>query len=251
MAGSVPSPGRIAGYEVQGKLGAGGMGVVYKALDLKLNRTVALKFLSEQDVAADDRDRLLHEARAASALDHANIAAVHTIEETADGRTFIVMGYYEGETLAAKVRRGPLQPAQAVAIALQIARGLEHAHARNITHRDMKPSNVMITSDGTAKILDFGLARMHGPSASTDSASLRGTLLYMSPEQAQGRTPDVRSDIWAFGVVLYQMLTGRLPFFTDNAASTILAILNSPPPPMTGVAEELQLIVLRALSKTP
>lgn len=253
MAGRVPSipVGRIAGYEVQSKLGAGGMGVVYKALDLKLNRTVALKFLSEEDVAAADRERLLREARAASALDHPNIAAVHTVEETADGRTFIVMGYYAGETLADKIRHSPLQPAHAVNVALQIASGLQHAHARNINHRDIKPSNVLITNDGTAKILDFGLARMHGPSASTESASLSGTLLYMSPEQARGRPLDARTDIWALGVMLYQMLTGRLPFYSDNAASTIVAILNSPPAPMTGVPDELQLIILRALSKTP
>ncbi len=251
MGGPSSPVGRIAGYDVQGKLGAGGMGIVYKALDLKLNRTVALKFLSDQDVAEDDRERLLREARAASALDHPNIAAVHTIEETPDGRTFIVMAYYEGETLADKVRRGPLQPAHAVNIALQIAHGLQHAHARNITHRDIKPSNVLITNDGTAKILDFGLARMHSHSASTESASLSGTLLYMPPEQAQGRPLDHRADIWAFGVVLYQMLTGRLPFFADNVAATIVAILNSAPPPMTGVADDLQLIVLRALSKTP
>jgi len=253
MAGPAPSIplGRIAGYEVQGKLGAGGMGVVYKALDLKLNRTVALKFLSEEEVTAEDRERLLREARAASALDHPNIAAVHTVEENAEGRTFIVMGYYEGETLADKIRHSPLQPARAANIAVQIASGLQHAHARNITHRDVKPANVLITNDGTAKILDFGLARIHGPSASTESASLSGTLLYMSPEQVQGRPLDARTDIWALGVVLYHMLTGRLPFFTDNAASTILAILNAPPAPMPGVPGELQLIILRALSKTP
>jgi serine/threonine-protein kinase len=253
MAGPAPSipVGRIAGYEVQGKLGAGGMGVVYKALDLKLNRTVALKFLSEEEVTAEDRERLLREARAASALDHPNIAAVHTVEETADGRAFIVMGYYEGETLADKIRHSPLQPAHAVNVAMQIAGGLQHAHTRNITHRDIKSANVLITNDGIAKILDFGLARVHGPSASTESASLSGTLLYMSPEQVQGRPLDARTDIWALGVVLYQMLTGRVPFFTDNAASTILAILNAPPAPMPGVPDELQLIILRALSKTP
>ena len=249
-AASIPV-GRIAGYEVQGKLGAGGMGVVYKAVDLKLNRTVALKFLSDEEVTGDDRDQLLHEARASSALDHPNIATVHTVEETGDGRTFIVMGYYEGETLASKIRQGPMQPAHAVNIALQIAAGLQHAHARNIVHRDIKPSNVLITNDGTAKILDFGLARMHGPTASTESASLKGTLFYMSPEQVQGKPLDARCDIWALGVVIYQMLTARLPFYTDNAASTINAIQESAPAEMRGVADELQLIILRALSKAP
>lgn len=249
-ASSIPA-GQIPGYEIQGKLGAGGMGVVYKALDLKLNRTVALKFLSTDEVTPENRDKLLREARAASALDHANIAAVHTIEETADGRTFIVMGYYDGETLADKVRRGPLQPAHAVNFALQIAQGLQHAHARNITHRDIKPSNVLITNDGTAKILDFGLARVHGPTASTETATLSGTLLYMPPEQAQGRNLDARSDIWSLGVVLFQMLTGRLPFYSDSAASTIIAILNSPPAEMAGVSDELQVVILRTLAKTP
>ena len=249
-AASIPV-GRIAGYEVQGKLGAGGMGVVYKALDLKLNRTVALKFLSDEDVAEEDRDRLLREARASSALDHPNIAAIHTIDETPDGRTFIVMGYYQGETLASKIRQGPMQPAHAVNIALQIAAGLQHAHARNITHRDIKPSNVLITNDGTAKILDFGLARIHGPTASTDSASLSGTLFYMSPEQVQGKTLDARCDIWALGVVLYQMLTARLPFYSDNAATTITVILEAAPAPMPTVSDEIQLIILRALSKAP
>ena len=249
-ASAIPA-GHIPGYEVQGKLGAGGMGVVYKARDLKLNRIVALKFLSADEVSAGNRDKLLREARASSALDHVNIASVHTIEETADGRTFIVMGYYEGETLANKVRRGPLQPAHAVNFALQIARGLQHAHARNITHRDIKPSNVLITDDGTAKILDFGLARVHGPSESTETATLSGTLLYMPPEQAQGRPLDLRSDIWSLGVVLFQMLTGRLPFYSDSAASTIIAILNSPPAEMPGVSDELQVIILRALAKTP
>jgi tetratricopeptide (TPR) repeat protein/predicted Ser/Thr protein kinase len=242
---------RIGGYEVLGRLGAGGMGVVYKAADLKLKRPVALKFLATEAVAAADKERLLREARAASALDHPNIATVHAVEEAEDGRLFIVMAYYEGETLAEKMRGGPLQPAKAIHIASQVARGLQHAHSHGVVHRDIKPSNVIMTSEGTAKIVDFGLARQFAPSASTQSASLAGTLSYMSPEQASGKPVDVRTDIWSLGVVLYQMLTGRLPFDKESAGSTVLAILNSPPAPMGEVSEALTLVIYRALAKTP
>ncbi|MGA2000087.1 MAG: protein kinase [Terriglobales bacterium] len=242
---------RIGGYEVLGRLGAGGMGVVYKAADLKLKRPVALKFLATEAVAAADKERLLREARAASALDHPNIATVHAVEEAEDGRLFIVMAYYEGETLAEKMRGGPLQPAKAINIASQVARGLQHAHTHGVVHRDIKPSNVIMTSEGMAKIVDFGLARQFAPSGSTQSASLAGTLSYMSPEQASGKAVDVRTDIWSLGVVLYQMLTGRLPFDKESAGSTVLAILNSPPAPMGKVSEALTLVIYRALAKTP
>lgn len=248
-----PSPipfERLPGYEIESKLGSGGMGVVYKALDLKLHRTVALKFLNEHQAGADHH-RLLREARAASALDHPNIAAIHTIEELPEGRAFIVMGYYKGETLADKLRHGPLQPARAINFALQIARGLQHAHERGVIHRDIKPSNVLITDEGVAKILDFGLASSYGAAASTDTAALRGTLPYMSPEQLQNREPDARTDIWSLGAVLHQTLTGSLPFFADSPGGTLMAILTSPPPAMTGVSDELQLIVFRMLAKDP
>ncbi|MGB9106771.1 MAG: protein kinase [Terriglobales bacterium] len=242
---------RIGGYEVLGRLGAGGMGVVYKADDLKLKRLVALKFLATEAVAAADKERLLREARAASALDHPNIATVHAVEEAEDGRLFIVMAYYEGETLAEKMRGGPLQPAKAIHIASQVARGLQHAHTHGVVHRDIKPSNVIMTSEGMAKIVDFGLARQFAPFGTTQTASLAGTLSYMSPEQASGKPVDVRTDIWSLGVVLYQMLTGRLPFDKESAGSTVLAILNSPPAPMGEVSEALTLVIYRALAKTP
>ena len=242
---------RIGGYEVLGRLGAGGMGVVYKAADLKLKRPVALKFLATEAVAAADKERLLREARAASALDHPNIATVHAVEEAEDGRLFIVMAYYEGETLAEKMRGGPLQPAKAINIASQVARGLQHAHTHGVVHRDIKPSNVIMTSEGMAKIVDFGLARQFAPFGTTQTASLAGTLSYMSPEQASGKSVDVRTDIWSLGVVLYQMLTGRLPFDKESAGSTVLAILNSPPAPMGEVPEALTLVIYRALAKTP
>jgi tetratricopeptide (TPR) repeat protein/TolB-like protein len=254
MPASTPSAtpfGNIAGYELKGKLGSGGMGVVYKALDLKLHRTVALKFVSDELSGSEHRDRLLREARAASALDHPNIAAIHTIEELPDGRAFIVMGYYQGETLGDKARFGPLQPSRAVNVTQQIARGLQHAHERGVIHRDIKPSNVMITDEGTAKILDFGLASSYGAVASTDTAGLRGTLPYMAPEQLQNRAPDARTDIWALGVVFYQVLTGRLPFSSESAGATLMAILTTPPPAMNGVADDLQVIVFRMLAKDP
>lgn len=251
---STPTPSslpHVPGYEIQAKLGAGGMGVVYKAFDLKLHRTVALKFVGEHITGPSDRERLLREARAASALDHPNIASIHTIEELPDGRTFIVMGYYEGETLAGKLLHGPMQPSRAVNIAQQMARGLQHAHGRGIVHRDIKPSNILVTDEGVAKILDFGLAASYGSLGSTDTAALRGTLPYMSPEQLQNQAPDMRTDIWALGVVLYQSLTGRLPFAAETPGATLMAILTTPPPALEGVADDLQLVVFRMLAKDP
>lgn len=249
MAGPAPSVGPIPGYEIKCKLGAGGMGVVYKAIDLKLNRTVALKFLADHEIGQPDHERLLKEARAASALDHPNIATVFSVQEAPDDRTFIVMAYYEGETLTDKIRHSLLQPAHAVNVTMQVATGLQHAHSRGIVHRDIKSSNILITNEGTAKILDFGLARIHGPAVSTETTPLGGTLYYMSPEQAEGRPLDHRTDIWSLGVVLYQMLTGRVPFLTDNAGSTLLAILNDAPALMPTVPEELQVVILRCLAK--
>jgi serine/threonine protein kinase/Flp pilus assembly protein TadD len=242
---------RIGNYQVLERLGAGGMGVVYKALDLKLNRTVALKFLAEEGFDPPDRERLLREARAASALDHANIGTVYGVEDADDGRLFIVMAFYDGETLAQKLRHGPLSRERSINIACQVARGLQHAHLHGVVHRDIKPSNVILTSDGVAKIVDFGLARRFTASASTQSGGLSGTLLYMSPEQAMAKLVDARSDIWSLGVMLYQMLTGRLPFSGENAADTLLAILHSPPAPLDDLPEELQLILYRGLAKDP
>jgi tetratricopeptide (TPR) repeat protein len=242
---------RIGNYQVLERLGAGGVGVVYKALDLKLNRTVALKFLAEEGFDPPDRERLLREARAASALDHANIGTVYGVEDADDGRLFIVMAFYDGETLAQKIRHGPLSRERSINIACQVARGLQHAHLHGVVHRDIKPSNVILTSDGVAKIVDFGLARHFTPLASTQSGGLSGTLLYMSPEQAMAKSVDARSDIWSLGVMLYQMLTGRLPFSGENAADTLLAILHSPPAPLDDLPEELQLILYRALAKDP
>jgi serine/threonine protein kinase/tetratricopeptide (TPR) repeat protein len=242
----------ISHYKVTEKLGAGGMGVVYKALDLKLERTVALKFLPP-DAALDarDKERFLREARSASALDHSNIGVIHGIEETEDGRLFIVMGYYEGETLQEKLRRGALPLREALRIAVQVAGGLAAAHARKIVHRDIKPSNIIITSAGLVKIVDFGLARVAATPSMTQSVLIAGTPAYMSPEQTMGGVVDQRSDVWALGVVMIEMLTGFHPFNRENTSAMSFAILNQPPAALDAAPPLLQPILYRALSKTP
>ena len=228
------------------------MGVVYRALDLKLERTVALKFLPNELVASQtEKDRFLREARTASSLDHPNIGAIHGIEETDDGRSFIVMSFYEGATLSGKISRGPLPLGEAVDIAIQMARGLAEAHARAVIHRDIKPSNVIITQQNIAKIVDFGLARVTTPSVTTQSIGTTGTIGYMSPEQTMGQLLDQRTDIWSLGVVLAEMVTGRHPFQRESAPATIVAILNELPKLTDEVPLELQRIVYRALSKLP
>ncbi len=177
---------QVGGYKILGTAGVGGMGIVYKALDLKLNRTVALKFLpNDLNLASKDRERFLQEARTASALDHTNIGVIHGMEETGDGRTFIVMAYYEGLTLAERIRRGPMPPKEALEIVAQVARGLAEAHDHSIIHRDVKPSNVIVTRQNQAKIVDFGLARVASNAATTLTAGPVGTLAYMSPEQVR------------------------------------------------------------------
>jgi serine/threonine-protein kinase len=228
------------------------MGVVYRALDVKLERTVALKFLPEHLVSTnDDRERFLREARTASSLDHPNIGVIHGLEETSDGRSFIVMAYYAGETLVRKTRRGPLPMAEAVDLAIQIGEGLAAAHAGAVVHRDIKPSNVILTQNGVAKIVDFGLARL-ASSGSTQSMSTAGTVGYMSPEQTVGQLVDQRTDIWSLGIVLTEMVTGKNPFVRDTPAGTIFAILNEPPPPMDEIIPiDLLRVMYRSLSKEP
>src|SRR5208282_1155187 len=230
----------------------GGMGVVYKALDIKLERTVALKFLPpELNASEKEKERFLKEARTASSLDHPNIGAIHGVEETGDGRAFIVMAFYEGESLWQKIHRGPIPFSESVDIAIQMAQGLEAAHARNIVHRDVKPSNVLITQQGLVKIVDFGLARVVTASAMTQTGGTSGTVGYMSPEQSLGRPIDRRTDIWSLGVVLAEMLTGKNPFGHDSISAIVVAILNDAPLSMEGVPAELQQIAYRALSKQP
>jgi len=240
---------QVGGYKILGTAGVGGMGIVYKALDLKLNRTVALKFLpNELNVASKDKERFLLEARTASGLDHTNIGVIHGLEETADGQTFIVMAYYEGLTLAEKIRRGPVTPKEAVSIMVQLLHGLSEAHEHSIIHRDIKPSNVILTRQGVAKIVDFGLARVASSAATTLSAGPVGTLAYMSPEQVRNEPLDRRTDIWSLGVVFEEMLTGKHPFERNNMSAVLLAILEQPPP-VEGLDPALAAIVCHALAK--
>jgi eukaryotic-like serine/threonine-protein kinase len=242
----------ISHYRITQKLGAGGMGVVYKAIDLKLERTVALKFLPpDMVVTSTDRERMLREARAASTLDHPNIGVIHGLEESEDHQFFIVMGYYDGMTLAERLDRGVLPIREALDLAIQIARGLSAAHARNIVHRDIKPSNVIITPDNIVKIVDFGLARVVASASATQSMSLTGTLPYMAPEQILGEPVDQRSDVWALGVVLVQMITGSHPFVRPNTAAMTFAILNQAPSALDVVPDAVQPLIYRTLSKKP
>ncbi len=240
-------------YKVVQLLGAGGMGVVYKALDLRLDRPVALKFVLPQFSSFEDaRRRFEQEARAASALDHPNIATVHGIEELEDGQMFIVMAFYEGETLSSKIHRGPLSAHHALDIAEQIGRGLSEAHQKQIIHRDIKPSNVVITDQGIAKIVDFGLACLVGNPGLTNTENVLGTLSYMSPEQLQGDAADHRTDIWALAVVFYEMLTGALPFVGDSPQSTSSAILHGPVPDLAPhFSGKLNALLHKALAKRP
>ena len=242
----------ISHYKIIDKLGAGGMGVVYKALDLKLERTVALKFLHTDTAVSDrDKERLLREARAASALDHPNIGVIYGLEESDDRQLYIVMGYYEGETLARRLTRGRISVHESLDLAVQIARGLSAAHARNIIHRDIKPSNIILTADNVAKIVDFGLARVIASPSMTQSGEISGTVTYMSPEQTLGKPVDQRTDVWALGIVMAEMLAGQNPFARDTPSSVIFAILNQPPVLAGAIPAEVQSIIYRALSKDP
>jgi serine/threonine protein kinase len=245
------SAGQAVGgnYEILGVAGTGGMGVVYRALDRRLNRTVALKFLpGELSASPRDRERFLREARTASSLDHPNIGVIHAIEETAEGQGFIVMAYYDGQSLASRIKDGPLSEADAVDVAIQMAQGLAEAHSRHIIHRDIKPSNVMLTGSGDVRIVDFGLAQVTTQQTATSSGAT-GTINYMSPEQALEKGADHRTDIWSTGVTLAEMLTGRNPFEREGVSATLLSILNEPPREMIGITLELQQIVYRALAK--
>src|SRR4029077_6489908 len=232
------------------KLGAGGMGIVYKAQDLQLERFVALKFL-RQDLALSkaDRERFLREARSASALDHPNIGVIHGIDQSSDGRMFIVMAYYEGQTLSQKLSGGPLSLRQAMDWACQIASGLAAAHSRNIVHRDIKPGNIIITKDNSARIVDFGLARVVASPSATMTGGITGTLPYMSPEQILGEAVDQRCDVWALAILLVQMVTGSHPFGRDNSTAMTFAILNQPPAAIEALPALLQPIALHGLAK--
>lgn len=241
---------RVGNYQILGLAGVGGMGMVYRALDVKLERLVALKFLPDELVATKaDKERFLREARTASSLDHTNVGVIHGIEETSDGRTYIVMAFYEGETLARKISRGPLPLGEAVDIAIQTARGLVAAHSRAVIHRDIKPGNIILTQQSVAKIVDFGLARVNTLTGSTQTLGTAGTIGYMSPEQTLGKPVDQRTDIWALGIVIAEIITGRNPFHRESPPRTIFAILNEAPKLPDEIPIELQRIIYRALSK--
>ncbi len=241
----------IAHYRIEEKLGEGGMGTVYRATDTKLGRSVALKFIRGAiDISETSRKALVDEARAASALDHPNIGTIFGIEDTSDGLRFIVMAYYEGETLARKLKRGPLSCREAASIGLQIASGLAEAHRHNIIHRDIKPSNIILTEQRLVKIVDFGIARLVHSESATQSAGTPGTAAYMSPEQAQGRFLDTRTDLWSLGAVLYEMVSGRRAFGGDSVPATLFAIVHETPPPLEpDVPGAFRTVVNRALSK--
>lgn len=242
----------LAHYRIVEKIGAGGMGVVYKALDLRLERTVALKFLpNDLAFSVQDKENLLREARAASALDHPNIGVIYGLEESDQQQLFMVMGFYDGETLARRLERGPIPVHESLNLAIQIARGLGAAHSRNIIHRDIKPSNIIITKDNIAKIVDFGLARVIASVSSTQTLSFGGTLPYMAPEQLLDESIDGRVDLWALGVILIQMISGTHPFSRPNTGAMTFAILSEPPAGLEMLPTAVRPIAYRALSKKP
>jgi serine/threonine protein kinase len=256
---AVPLPGitkdtLVAGkFRIVGELGRGGMGIVYRAEDTRLKRTVALKFLPPHLAGLEDlKDRFLVEAQAAAALSHPNICVIHEIGEAED-RPFIAMEYVDGETLRDRIRKNPLATEEALAVALQVAAGLGEAHQKGVVHRDIKSANIMVTPKGRAKVMDFGLAKLRSGLSLTRSRTTLGTIAYMSPEQAQGEEVDGRTDIWSLGVVLYEMLTGELPFKGDHDQAVIHAILHREPASLKKAKPDappgLEEIILQALAK--
>ncbi|MCG8606728.1 serine/threonine-protein kinase, partial [bacterium] len=262
---------QVLHYNVLEKLGEGGMGVVYKAEDTKLKREVALKFLPTNALQGqEEKDRFTREAQAAAALNHPNIAHIYAIDE-ADGQMFLAMEYIEGQSLA-ELLNTPLSPgelkggvfrtsgrplpiSEAIDYATQIAAGLQAAHEKGIVHHDIKSANVMVTDKGVAKIMDFGLAKLANRSKITQLGTTLGTAAYMSPEQARGEVVDHRTDIWSLGVVLYEMLTGHLPFKGDYEQAVLYSVVYEDPRPLHTHREDfpqhLVEIVRKALEKEP
>jgi TolB-like protein/Flp pilus assembly protein TadD/predicted Ser/Thr protein kinase len=245
----------ISHYKILEKLGEGGMGVVYKAQDIKLDRLLALKFLPSQLVASEaEKARFLQEAKAASALNHPNVCTIYDIKEEGE-QQFIVMEYVDGVTLRKKFESKPLSLNDAITYAIQIGEALKEAHAQGIVHRDVKSDNIMINSKNQVKIMDFGLAKLKGSLKLTKTSSTVGTLAYMSPEQIKGEEVDARSDIFSFGIVLFEMLTGRTPFSGEHEAAMMYSIVNEDPTPIQKYLQdapaELQHVLNQALEKNP
>ena len=246
----------IGPYEILDQLGQGGMGIVYKARDTQLDRVVALKFLPghlSQDESS--KKRFVQEAKAASALDHANICTIHHIGETDEGATYIVMSYYDGQTLKYLLSERTFTEEEALGVTRQIASGLARAHAAGIVHRDIKPANVMVTSHGEVKILDFGIAKLGESSDLTGEGSTLGTVAYMAPEQARGDEVGPTADLWSLGILLYEMLSGKRPFDATYDQALLYAILNEQPTDITqtgaSVSEETAELVRSLLAKKP
>jgi non-specific serine/threonine protein kinase len=254
MSAVTNSGRRVSHYDVHELVGTGAMGDVYRATDLRLGRQVALKFLRPCHDAAM-RQRMVREARAASALDHPNVCTIFEVDETGDGDVFIAMALYEGETLDRILARGPLPVPRALSIAIQAGRGLAAAHDQLIVHRDIKPGNLMVTKGDAVKILDFGIAVGRDHARITDDHLVVGTPAYMSPEQLRGEPIDQRTDIWALGVVLHEMLTGEPPFGADDASTVVARILASAPTrvtaPGSAIPAQLQRVLDRSLARTP
>jgi len=244
----------ISHYRILSKLGEGGMGVVYLAEDTKLQRTVALKFLSAEEVGEEERERFLLEARAAATIQHPNVCPIHAVEEE-DGRLFFAMAYIKGRTIRQLLENGPLPIDRAVELALQIASGLHAAHQQGVVHRDIKSGNVIVDEHGNAIILDFGLATRASAARITRSGKRLGTPAYMSPEQIQAQDVDHRTDLWSLGVMLFEMLTGRLPFREDGSYSVLFSIVQSDAPKVSEfraeVPKDIEQIVATALAKNP
>ncbi|MGB7063270.1 MAG: protein kinase [Candidatus Zixiibacteriota bacterium] len=243
----------ISNYKILEKLGEGGMGEVYLAQDTKLGRKVALKFLpSEYTSQLELKTRFMREARAAAALNHPNIITIHEVAEY-EARPFIAMEYVEGESLKDLIARKELSIGEVLDMALQISEGLAVAHGAQIVHRDIKPQNILMGKDGRVRICDFGLAKAKRDATLTQAGSTLGTIAYMSPEQAQGKEADHRSDIFSFGVVLYETVTGQLPFRGEHEAAVVHSIVNDTPEPLarykSDVSGELQRIVGKAMEK--
>ena len=241
----------ISHYKILEKLGQGGMGVVYKAMDTKLKRTVALKFLSPAfSFDKEAKKRFRHEAQTASSLQHHNICNIHDIDETENGQVFICMDFYEGNTLKEKIESEQKINYEAIDIIIQLATGLQKAHEKGIIHRDIKPANIFITNDGVVKILDFGVAKLSGQTMMTKIGETLGTIAYMSPEQAKGEEVDHRTDIWSVGVVMYEVLTGTLPFNADYDQAVIYSILNENPKPINLLQKDAAPRLAKIINKT-